>query len=92
MLILKLIKLGEFAFFSLKCMRLRFATLLQPLLRVSPLHYDRGQQVAHNGLSYWVTRGTRSPLYVIGDGALRRGLFTGIEFHPAQRPVERAPA
>ena len=33
------------------------ATLRQPLkttLRVSPLYYDRGQQVVHSGLSYWV--------------------------------------
>ena len=33
------------------------ATLLQPLkttLRISPLYYDRGQQVVHSGLSYWV--------------------------------------
>ena len=33
------------------------ATLLQPLKttqRVSPLYYDRGQQVVHPGLSYWV--------------------------------------
>ena len=36
--------------------------------------------------------GTRSPLYLIGDAASRRGLCTGRVFHPAQRPVERAPA
>ena len=36
--------------------------------------------------------GMRSPLYLIGDAASRRGLCTGRVFHPAQRPVERAPA
>ena len=36
--------------------------------------------------------GTRSPLYLIGDEASRRVLCTGRVFHPAQRPVERAPA
>ena len=35
---------------------------------------------------------TRSPLYLIGDAASRRGLCTGRVFHPTQRPVERAPA
>ena len=34
--------------------------------------------------------GTRRPLYLIGDAASRT--FTGRIFHPAQRPVERAPA
>ena len=36
--------------------------------------------------------GTLNPLYLIGDAASRRGLCTGRVFHPAQRPVERAPA
>ena len=56
-------------------------------MRVSPLYYDRGQQVAHR-----LGCGTRSPAYLIGDAASRRGLCTGRVFHPAQRPVERAPA
>ena len=30
--------------------------------------------------------------YLIGDAASCRGLCTGRVFHPAQRPVERAPA
>ena len=34
----------------------------------------------------------RSPLYLTGDAASRRGLCTGRVFHPAQRPVERTPA
>ena len=31
-------------------------------------------------------------VYLIGDAASCRGLCTGRVFHPAQRPVERAPA
>ena len=35
---------GEFAFFEFKFTRLRSAAVAP---RVSPLYYDRGQQVAH---------------------------------------------
>ena len=56
-------------------------------IRVSPLYYDRGHQVGCTVLGC----GTRSLLYLIGDAASRRGLCTGRVFHPAQRPVERAP-
>ena len=56
-------------------------------MRVSPLYYDRGQQVAHSA-------GLWDAEYII----FKRGrsvaswTFTGRVFHPAQRPVERAPA
>ena len=55
-------------------------------LRLSPLYYDSGQQVAHSGGL------TRSPLY---DASSRCGLSrVSRVFHHAQRPppVERAPA
>ena len=58
-------------------------------MRVSQLYYDREHQVAHSA-GLW----DACPLYLglIGDAASRRGLCTGRVFHPAQRPVERAPA
>ena len=61
------------------------ATLLQPLktLRVSPLYYDRGQQVVHSG--------AEPNIFNRGCG-VTSWTFTGRVFHPAQRPVERAPA
>ena len=58
-------------------------------MRVSPLYYDWGQQVAHSA-GLW---DAESIIFLmIGDAASRRGLCTGRVFHPAQRPVERAPA
>ena len=55
-------------------------------MRVSPLYYDRGQQVAHSA-GLW----DAESIIFLGDTASRRGLCTGRVFHPAQRPVERAP-
>ena len=73
-----------------------FLTLQSPLcaavnnraLRLSPLYYDREQQVAHSGRphveSIICNRGRSVAMWT----------FTGRVFHPAQRPppVERAPA
>ena len=56
-------------------------------MRVSPLSYDRGQQVAHSA-GLW----DAESIILIGDAASRRGLCTDRVYHPAQRPVERAPA
>ena len=39
---------GEFAFFEFNCTRLR-AAVDNGALRLSPLYYDRGQQVDHRG-------------------------------------------
>ena len=58
------------------------ATLLQPLkttLRVSPLYYDRGQQVVHSGLSYWV------------EGCGVRGLSRVGYFIPLNGPLNGHP-
>ena len=69
------------------------ATLRQPLkttLRVSPLYYDRGQQVVHSGLSYWV-EGRGSIIFNRGR-SVASWTFTGRVFHHAQRSFERAPA
>ena len=52
-------------------------------MRVSPLYYDRGQQVAHSA-GLW---DAESIIFNRG-----RRLCTGRVFHPAQRPVEWAPA
>ena len=80
---------GEFAFFEFKCTRLRSAAVA---LRVSPLYYDRGQQVAH---MQWprllLGCGTRSPLYLIGDAALRRGLSRVGYFIPLNGPLNGHP-
>ena len=89
-------------FLSLKCMRL---PLLQPLQtkRCGSVHYIT---IGDSRLRTVLGCGTRSPLYLIGYAASRRGLCTyligyaasrrglctGRVFHPAQRPVERAPA
>ena len=67
--------------------------LLQPLQTnkcVSDHYITIGytEQVAHSA-GLW---DAESILYLIGDAASRRGLCTGRVFHPAQRPVERAPA
>ena len=59
-------------FLSLNACGYAAAAVANKALRVSPLHYDRGQQVAQ-----WpqlLGCGTRSPLYVIGDATSRRGL------------------
>ena len=69
------------------------ATLLQPLkttLRVSPLCYDRGQQVVHSASATGL-RDAESIIFNRGRSATS-WTFTGRVFHPAQRPVERAPA
>ena len=78
---------GEFAFFEFNCMRLR-AAVDNAALRLSPLYYDRGQQVAHNGLPH-----AESIIFKTGR-SVAMWTFTGRVFHPAQRPppVERAPA
>ena len=58
------------------------ATLLQPLkttLRVGPLYYDRGQQVAHSA-GLW---DAESIIFNRGRSVARRGLSTGRVFHPA---------
>ena len=62
--------------------------LLQPLQtkKCGSVHFDRGQQVAHSA-GLW---GAES--IITRDVASRCGLCTGRVFHPAQRPVERAPA
>ena len=60
-------KLRRVCFFEFNCTRLR-AAVDNGALRLSPLYYDRGQQVAHSGGL------TRSPLYLIGDAASRCGL------------------
>ena len=56
-------------------------------MRVSPLYYDRGQQVAHS-TGLW----DAESIIFNRDAASRHGLCTGRVFHPVQRPVERAPA
>ena len=78
---------GEFAFFEFYCMRLR-AAVDNGALRLSPLYYDRGQQVAHNGRPH-----AESIIFTRGR-SVAMWTFTGRVFHPAQRPpsVERAPA
>ena len=69
------------------------ATLLQPLkttLRVSPLYYDMDRRLC--------TVASATGLRDAGSIICNRGrsvaswTFTGRIFHPAQRPVERAPA
>ena len=66
------------------------ATVLQPLrtsTAVSPLYYDRGQQVAQ-----WPPGcGTRSPLYLIGEAASRRGLSRVGYFSPLNGPLNGHP-
>ena len=78
---------GEFAFFEFNCTRLH-AAVDNGALRLIPLYYDRGQQVAHSGRphaeSIIFNRGRSVALWT----------FTGRVFHPAQwpPPVDRAPA
>ena len=57
-------------------------------LRLSPLYYDRGQQVAHSGRPH-----AESIIFNRGR-SVAMWTFAGKVFHPAQRPppVERAPA
>ena len=78
---------GEFAFFEFNCTRLR-AAVDNGALRLSPLYYDRGQQVAHSG-----RRHAESIIFNRGR-SIAMWTFTGRVFHPAQRPppVEWAPA
>ena len=52
-LIFILLSYSEFAFSSLNACGYATAAV-EKTLRVSPLYYDRGQQVVHSGLSYWV--------------------------------------
>ena len=65
--------------------------LLQPLQtkKCGSVHYIT---IGDSRLRTVLGSGTRSPLYLIGDAASRRGFCTGRVFHPAQRPVGRAPA
>ena len=72
---------------SFNCTRLR-AAVDNGALRLSPLYYDRGQQVAHSGGPH-----TESIIFNRGR-SVAMWTFTGRVFHPAQRPppVERAPA
>ena len=56
-------------------------------MRVSPLYYDRAQQVAHRA-GLW---DAESIIFNRGRSVASE-TFTGRVFHPAQRPVERAPA
>ena len=69
-------------------MRLRAAAVDNGALRLSPLYYDRGQQVAHSGRPH-----AESIIFNRGR-SVAMWTFTGRVFHPAQRPppVERAPA
>ena len=73
--------------------------ILQPLkqalrvrvaMRVSPLYYDSGPQVAHSGWGYWVVD---ADTIIFNRGrSVASWTFTGRVFHHAERPVERAPA
>ena len=78
---------GEFPFFEFNCTRLR-AAVDNGTLRLSPLYYDRGQQVAHSGRPH-----VESIIFNRGRSVAML-TFTGRVFHPTQRPppVERAPA
>ena len=78
---------GEFAFFEFNCTRLH-AAVDNGALRLSPLYYDRGQQVAHSARLH-----AESIIFNRGR-IVAMWTFTGRVFHPAQRPppVERAPA
>ena len=78
---------GEFAFFEFNCTRLR-ASVDNGALRLSPIYYDRGQQVAHSSRPH-----AESIIFNRGR-SVAMWTFTGKVFHSAQRPspVERAPA
>ena len=67
-------------------MRLR-AAVDNGALRLSPLYYDRGQQVAHSGRPH-----VESIIFNRGRSVVT-WTFTGRVFHPAQwpPPVEWAP-
>ena len=74
-------------FFEFNCTRLR-AAVDKGALRLSPLYYDREQQVAHSGRPH-------AESIILNRGrSVAMWTFTGRVFHPAQRPspVERAPA
>ena len=78
---------GEFAFFEFNCKRLH-AAVDNGAPRVSPLYYDRGQQVAHSGRPH-----AESIIFNRGR-SVATWPFTGRVFNPAQgpMPVEGAPA
>ena len=64
---------------------------LKQALCVSPLYYDRGQQVAHMQWPQLLGCGTRSPLYLIGDAASRRRLSRVGYFIPFNGPLNGHP-
>ena len=79
-------KLRRGFFFEFNCTRLRAAVDNgAPLL--SPLHYDRGQQVAYSGWPH------AEPIYLIGDAASRCGLSPVGYFIPlnGRRPLNGHP-
>ena len=80
-------KLWRVCVFEFNCTRLR-AAVDNGALQLSPLYYDRGQQVAHSGRPH-----AESIIFNRGR-SVAMWTFTGRVFHPAQRPppVERAPA
>ena len=69
------VKLRRVCIFEFKCMRLRSAAIENKHCgSVHYNYYDTAQQVAHMQLPQLLGCGTRSPLYLIGDAASRRGL------------------
>ena len=72
-------KLREFAFFEFNCTLLR-AAVDNGALRLSPLYYDRGQQVAHRSRPH-----AESIIFNRGR-SVAMWTFTGRVFHPVQRP------
>ena len=66
-------------FFKFNCTRLR-AAVDNRALRLSPLYYDGGQQVAHSGRHH-----AESIIFNRGR-SVAMWTFTGRVFHPAQRP------
>ena len=63
------------------------AAVANKKMRISPLYYDRGQHVAHSD-GLW---DAESIIFNRGRSIASWTLY-GRVFHPAQRPVERAPA
>ena len=80
-------KLRRVCVFEFNCTRLR-AAVDNGALRLSPLYYDREQQVAHSSRPH-----AESIIFNRGR-SVAIWTFTGRVFHSAQRPspVERAPA
>ena len=72
---------ASFRFFEFNCTRLR-AAVDNGALRLSPLYYDRGHQIAHR------SRPTRSQLYLIGDAASRVRYFIPLN---GRRPLNGHP-